>query len=587
MASLERVFIELPDNEAEIIQAVIAAESFRKTCWQQYKEDWVNHIPQAINAFMLWYFGTQLLPWQLAIYYSPHPEITLHGGRGAGKTRGVALAMAAYHTLHPGEPWIHVSPVKDQAARTSEAILLFGNQALGHPNFFDRFVKDFVAAPFPEIRLKSWGEEDPGNIFRFRPLGDDNIEYLRSMEAGTITVDEAFREVPNPDTYPQLRGCIRGINTVKKAMLPKDIQNEIDDLLGNIPIELNNRRKQRMERKLNSLYYEHDLLRRNLMCLYGNVGPWDWEWDRYAMAESDPQHWFSMTVTTYDNPHLSEKSIEDQRRSYGTNDTLLETEMLARRPVNLGGIFVSIGENIDNDAIKEAEKLQGRGEAIVKRQAPYGIYHYALPPDETHFYVVGADPGSGIAPGRNKWVIVAYDLTSRPVKLVYFRMGHTMYSRKGDITAFWTELQYVSNTYPHYPGDVWIESSGTQKGQAQLAMPTDITINPISFTGTKIELINQLRMLLDRHMLSLPNIPIFIMEHGNYNLPDDKLTQDCVMANICAAGAMWRYIDFNYDMRNMGSPNAKQYIEKVPKPDRYNRPNARHEPVVSRYVEHL
>jgi hypothetical protein len=38
-----------------------------------------------------------------------------------------------------------------------------------------------------------------------------------------------------------------------------------------------------------------------------------------------------------------------------------------------------------------------------------------------------------------------------------------------------------------------------------------------------------------------PEIPQFVLELGNYTMPDKKITQDCVMALICACGGIWRY----------------------------------------------
>lgn len=569
-----RELIHLSEAESELVAMVVEAERFRDTCWEEYGPEWTEHLPQAVNAFVNHYFGTWLPPAYLALYYCPQSEATIFGGRGSCKTVSLALAMATYTALHPGEPWIHVSPVKDQAARTFEAIAFWGNRPLGHPNFFERFVDSVVTAPFHEIRLKAWDAADPGQVARFRPLAAGDIEYLRSLEAGTITVDEAFRDVPNPEVYPQLRGCIRGINEVRKAILPTTVVKEIDDLRAKLAAAADPKDKNRISSKLERLYVKHGLARRGLFALYGNVAGWDWCWERYDQGATDPEHFFSLTVTTRDNPFLDRKSIQDMERSYGNNTALREIEMEAKRPLNTGGIFVTVAENIDRGALPQARAAMAIGRAIIEEVQPVGLFHYELPPDPTHFYVMGADPGAGIAPGRNKWVILAYDLAVRPVPLVYFRMGHINRAAKGNTTAFWDELKRVAALYSHYPGDIWVESTANQKGQAMLAFPTGVDVTPVSFSGSKPALVNQLRMLLDRRVFALPAIPAFLIEHGNYQLPDKDLNQDIVMANICAAGALWRYIDLDFDLKNVGAPNGTPAFP-VPPPaprGRYDRP---------------
>ena len=486
-------------------------------------------------------------------YYDLHvPVINNYLAKGiyhhnSGKTVGIALLQAAYHTLHPGEPWLHVSPVKDQAARTFEAIRDFGSSVHDRPNFMERFVDDFPTAPYPEIRLKRWGPTDPGSVFRFRPLGDDNIEYLRSMEAAVITVDEAFREVDNPQTYPQLRGVIRGINRVKLAGLPLELRTKIENLFSEISMETDPVHKRILQDQIRKYSRANNLDRRGAMILYGNAGPWDWEWERHDKGFQDMKHWWSLTVTTLDNPTLGEQNVDAMREMFGDDDALVDVEMFAQRPRNLGDMYSidSIDLCTDNGLLEDARDLARRLKVpgwIVEEAVSYGVYHYEEPAEEGHVYITGADPGTGVCPARNKWVIVTFDITTAPARLVYFRMGHLKLREAGDITRFWTELRYIRDHYAHLPGDIWIESTAQQRGMAQLAMPADIAVTPVTFVGQKIELLNKLREVLNRHLISYPKIPRLVIELGNFKLPDTDITQDIVMALICATGALWRII---------------------------------------------
>jgi len=564
--------ILLSDEEKEIVQHAWDSDSFRETCWDQYGPEWVNHIPLAINAFIWYYFGIRLFPWQLAIYYAPQTEITAIGGRGSGKTMGIGIAMAAYHALHPGEPWLHVSPVKDQAQRTYEAIMQYGSVPHGNrPTFVSRFVRDYVVAPFPEIRLKSWDSHDPGNILRFRPLGDDNIEYLRSMEAGTITVDEAFRDVENPATYPQLRGCIRGMNTVRMALMPKNKQEKIDKLIQQISMESDDKTKNRLERELDNLVEDLKLKRRNLMLLYGNVAGWMWVKRRYEQARRDPQNWFSLKVTSYDNPTLGRDAVKGMERAYGDGE-LRGVEMNADWPSDVGNIFSGRGlmRCLDPNAL--AETLRAYEDDIpgymVRNHLEHGIFMYQEPSQRGHVYVIGADPGSGMIPDRNKWCIVTFDMSVTPFRMTYFEVGNVDHRQRGSFSLFWNRLRYCRDYYPGLPGDVWVESTGPQRGMNELAMPEDVRVTAVSLQTTKLILVNKWAALIDRGMLSWPDISIWTNEHSAYNIPDDQLDQDCVMAGICAGGAMWQYVDIDYQ------PREVEYAEAYPEDVVFDR-NAR------------
>jgi hypothetical protein len=75
--------------------------------------------------------------------------------------------------------------------------------------------------------------------------------------------------------------------------------------------------------------------------------------------------------------------------------------------------------------------------------------------------------------------------------------------------------------------------------------------------------------LFARQVLSMPLIPTLRQELGNYDLPDEKLTQDCVMAMICLAGAIWRYVEFDYELR---APENDQVLALHQGLNRYLRP---------------
>ncbi len=76
-------------------------------------------VPVAINGFIELFFGVHytLFGHQLGMYYSPQRYNIIVGGRGSGKTVPVAIIMAIWTALHPGEPWLHAALSLDQAKK--------------------------------------------------------------------------------------------------------------------------------------------------------------------------------------------------------------------------------------------------------------------------------------------------------------------------------------------------------------------------------------------------------------------------------------------------------------------------------------
>ena len=400
------------------------------------------------------------------------------------------------------------------------------------------------------------------------------MEKLRSHTVGSIGFDEAFRDVPNGDViFPQLRGCIRGLNAFYMALLPEAIKKEIDQLFNELSLTAHERKRKRLENRLSILIETHHLAKRSLFIAVGNAGPHDWEWERHALGQTDRAHYLSMTVTSHDNPYFTREQRLALERSFGENHELADVEMLGRRPMSLGTLFAArnLDAALNEDLLLAREQTElGTAGYMLQEHLDYGPFHFQLPKVADHRYVVGADPGTGLAPRRNKWCIMVCDATARPARMVYFRMGYLHSRQVGDWLGFWAELKFVRDYYQVETGDLWVDSTGTQKGMTQLAFPEDLAVTPVSFTSQKLGLINMAAQLFAHQVLSMPLIPTLRQELGNYDLPDDKLTQDCVMALICLAGAIWRYVEYAYQLR---VPETDQNLTLQRSLNRYMRPS--------------
>lgn len=568
------LLIKFTPEELDLIAYVLEAESFRDNAWQLYGQDWVNHVPNRINAFTYFYFGINLFPYQLAWYYCPVPEATIHGGRGSGKTEGIAFALAAYMALHPGEDALWVSITKDQAKKGFDAIKRMGASDGRNPRFLERFVADIVSMPFPDIRFKHWDENDSGNVLRVRGIGDESIERLRSYTAGTIVVDEAFRDVAEDSTYAMLRGCIRGPNRYRfKTVLTPAQQLEVDNALYDLTKLEDPEERDIQEQAIWGWLREIGVAQRGFMSLMGNAGDKDWAWARHERARSEPESYWSFVATSWDNPYFGRKERQALERRFQDNPEGLEQEMLAQRPRSLGDVFRrrQIDQCCDLALAQIAANrmLSDQPGYFLGRQPDMGIYQYGVPPTAGHFHVISADPGMGVAPLRNKWVVMVWDVAQLPCELVYFEMGYLYKRSQGDYNGFLARLKWTTMVYPNLPGDIWVESTGPQKGMVQISYPEDLRVNAVSLTGRKLEYINMLVQILGNRMIVFPQIQQMLLELGNYQYRDLELNQDIVMAAICAAAGIWHY----HQPPDVGwqGPTERE-VAVLPPYDRYARP---------------
>jgi len=297
------------------------------------------------------------------------------------------------------------------------------------------------------------------------------------------------------------------------------------------------------------------------MALYGNVAGYDWEWRRYNMARQDPKTYFSLTITPYDNPWVTDEQVR-RLMSELREPSLIETEIYARRPLADGSLFriQDVQACIDHTAYARA-----RQEGTVAEHIEYGCYLYQEPPQPDHVYVLGADPGTDVAPNRNKWVIIVIDLTTNPPHLVGFEMGHPSSRQKGDIRTFWLKVRQWIETYTIPPGAAWVEATGNQSGLVQMVVPEGVTVTPVSFNRHKLDLIYKSVMLIQAHRLTMPYIPQLINELTAYAIEDRYLVQDCVMALACAVGALWPYVDVDYAV------HAQEEEMEIARYERYDR----------------
>jgi hypothetical protein len=147
-------------------------------------------------------------------------------------------------------------------------------------------------------------------------------------------------------------------------------------------------------------------------------------------------------------------------------------------------------------------------------------------------------------------------------------MGYLKRKQTGDFRGFIQTLKDVQAVYPCGTGDMWVESTGNQKGMTQIAWPEDLRVVAVEFTSQKPGLINQTKQLLGHKVFEWPAIPRLIMEMGNYTLPDTDIVQDIVCMVLCASGAIWKYhpVKAEYRGPQPDRPRAEAVFDRSARP---------------------
>lgn len=534
-------FIQLSADERDLVEYALEGDWFFQEGWRRYGEDWPAYVPDNINAFMSYYFHMVLLPKQLQGYYCPISDIMLHGGRFSGKTEALANSSAAWVALHPGNDWLHVSPSLDQATISYNSIRTWGQAG----KFWDTFVYHSREAPAPTIFFRRWDEYDPGSVAQFRSVGQRPAELLRSFEAGRVTGDEAFRNYPSDGPYRIIAGMARGPNKYMLNAKP-ELKVKYDELAFEVATEVDPLRRKELQREMDVFAEEHGLSKDIRFMLYGNVGAYTWEWNRYNWGLRNPDRRWSVTWTSHDNPYVTERQRQLLAQQHRDDPHGLEVEMLATRPIAVGDVFTTehmagfLDSGLDEAAIVAIEDNEPGWDWQV--HTDYGVVRYAKPPEPNAVYVAGADPGTGRVPHRNKWVNLVFRLQPRPFELVYVGTGQLGRTGQGSIEPWIFDAKRILATYRIPEHHYAAEAGGPQKNVHQVVWPDDLRIIPLNMNTLKATLVMQAQLMLRRAMFVSPNINLLEQEMLGYKLDDRRLSQDFVMAFLAAVFVMWPYV---------------------------------------------
>lgn len=559
------------EAEIELFETATSGDWFIKDGLREYGADWQSHIPRLpsglapINLAAQYLFGWQFQEFQLGTYYCPLPDRMVIGARGCGKTTAVAVANALRAIFHPGHNWLHVAPSIEQARAMFDIILNMGRQEA----FYDLFIRHIRSAPAPDIFIKPWNEADPATQFNFRSIGGHGgqpMELLRSLEAGIISADEAFRTFKTDYYVPILVGMSRGPNQYTLNAHP-ELREVYSDYVHRIQVQTDPVRRVALQEELDNWVDRNGVSKDRVLTLSGNAGVWPIWWQRFKWGEQNPQKRWSQRWISEQNLYFTASQRAFLAQQFEGDPEGLRVEMYAERPIISGGVFSALHTDnmADEDiAMNAADQHEAGipGWSFVKHQE-HGLIDYTEPAEPSMAYAAGTDPGTGKIPNRNSWVIIWCRLDGPPFRIVGLKCGNFKWSAQGTLDPWIAAMKTMIQSY-HFPmGHVATEATGPQKGVAEVVYRDNLEVYPLNMSTQKATLIMQAQLMLSRSMFVGPHIELLVNQLIAYEHADRKLNQDFVMAFLSLVAVVWPYVEEEFRPPETDHDWIEQYQQNL------------------------
>ena len=429
-----------------------------------------------------WYLrGWEPLWYQYYFHQALQPNSCWLAGIATGKTTGVAASYMIDCLTTPYFRALNTSVTAKQAELPFEMAMSWieGNDRLEH------LIEDISLRPYPTIKFKNYSE------WVFRTAGKDG-RFIRGMEFDRINYDEAGLDFSG-DAPKVLRGRLRGVRPDGTRRLTRlDVTTS------------------------------------------PTAAPWLKErfyrgWKGHPDAALDD--YFSLRISTYENTHLTKKTVELMEAEY--SDDMIDVELRALFPDYGMSMFPSAHLDVCTDqSLNDAVEMGLRPEHgkpkpgyRLEEHPRYGVTLFEMPVDPYGHYVMAGDPGQDGPPRRNAGVVMVMDIAKRPNQIVYF---HWVDGR-GSYNPFLSSYKYAMEKYmPIYKG---MDTTGTQKAIDELAFENmGMTIDGINFQRDKEAMLNSLSSFVTNHQISWPVIKGLVSQMSTYSREvDNKIAQDIVM----------------------------------------------------------
>jgi intein/homing endonuclease len=258
------------------------------------------------------------------------------------------------------------------------------------------------------------------------------------------------------------------------------------------------------------------------------------------MEVYDPQQYASLRSTLFDNHHIPAWQRDAIIRDLP--EEMVQQEIMAEFPdwgdsefpekhINACETTAlnAYMEHLINPIVVQENGEETTGtlckEAVYIELPHVGCTLWELPPQPGHIYVLASDPGTSSPPKRNTAVVLVFDVTAKPYRLVYFHWV----SGNGSYTPWLRSFRYALDKYQCVLRG--LDATGPQKALDELVLERDgIHVDSVNFSRDKMGMLNALKMLLQNHDLEFPFIKGLRAQLRSYKSDDKDLAQDIVAA---------------------------------------------------------
>ena len=533
-------------------------------------------VPTTVNILTERYFGAfrRLFGYQLGMWYAPYIIQIIIGARGCGKTDSLSMIALLSEAINPGEDWLHVALIGDQANELYEKAVDYASKQAylsnGEPcprTFADTFFwKDgnaTIISPYPRIVFEPWDEDDTGrdrsgkslggNTIHIRALNDERAaEKRRGKTIGRASADEVLREIEEWSTISKALGdALRGPNEYKLAKLSSAKKQRYVELTHRLRIA-EERKNDELAAKISSERASFGVEKSGIIICVGNAGEKEWPWefqDEYQDNPRSARAWVAQ-ITMYDNPNLTEADRKGYEDRWASDPEGREVELMGKRPVGLGG---EIAPALLITARREYDDV-----TVLHHSGSYGAMHLSRPAKDGWYYMTVGDMGLDRAPRRNAPCIMTwgFDPINGGMELVYFWW---YWKRQNTYEQFLKEYRHCIETYPVLDSSYWCyDGGGQQKGTFEVFRsfmqlhpqgndaPDSIFGYPMVMQNIQKEAAKKMLIqALTNRWVRWPHVEIIERQPSNWNLEMDRKggAQDVTMCLFMSVIRAWNILN--------------------------------------------
>lgn len=572
----------ITEEELFIVRVVREAEKFTTYGWDRWGVEWPEHIPTmanagewcldrglyaelvrqgaledpaprpVVNAFTRYFFnGFGFQRYQAIAHYCPVPDIQIMGGVGSGKTTPCSISAIVRCSINPGYRTLWVAPILPQAKLSYEVILQWGASG----RWGDVFLQDSRRHPYPLILIKPWDPNDPGGLLECRSLGQDPAELLRGGEYDEGVADEGMRAYSTGWYIALIAGRLRGPRQYMLNAFP-ELREEYAGRVEEIEWCENPLEREKLQNQLEKWIKVSGIGKQTRLTVIGNPPRGAEWWRRWQYGLENPHIRYSARWTTYGNLYVTKQQIQLQERQYRGREEEMKVELEAARPPAGGDVFPYLDSFFNGELLTHAVEMVAKDVKgwVVHTHEEIGLYHYEKPPEKGATYAFALDPGSGVLPNRNKWVLLGARIDRGPhnglgpFEIVYIRAGN-LPGAHGTPDPWIKAAKDVRQRYPIPEQMFGTESSGVQKNTHWVVWRDDLILTPIFLNNVMMTLIMEAQRTVGADMWMAPDCPMFSDELAEFALKMDKnAPQDFASCFLILNHLVYPLVHMNWEL---------------------------------------